>query len=80
MQRVSCLNQNPPLDGLVYNYFHFYGNIDIIRRTRKVYRREIRLIRNGKNIISWLDAQGFRYADAGKIPCAQIAAAIYHYG
>ena len=77
---VTCLDQNSALDGLIYNYLHFYGNIDIIRRTRKVYRREVRLIRNGKNIVSWLDAQGFRYPGGAKIPCAQIAASIYHYG
>ncbi|MBI2522165.1 MAG: hypothetical protein HYV97_17230 [Bdellovibrio sp.] len=77
---VSWLDKNSELDGLVFNYLHFYGNIDIIRRTRKVYRREIRLIRNGKNIISWLDAQGFRYHDGSKIPCVQIGASIYHYG
>ncbi len=77
---VEHLNHDQNLDGLIYNYLHFYGNIDIIRRTRKVYRREVRLIRNGKNIVSWLDAQGFRYQGGAKIPCAQIAATIYHYG
>lgn len=77
---VQHLHEKKDADGLVFNYIHFYGNVNIVRHTRNVYRREVRLIRNGKNIVSWLDAQGFRYQDGTKVPCVQIPASIYHYG
>ncbi|MBT6326818.1 MAG: hypothetical protein HOJ35_12690, partial [Bdellovibrionales bacterium] len=63
-----------------YNYIHFYGNIDIYKYTRNIYRREVRTIKNNKNIKSWLDAQGFRYQDGSKINAKLINARIFHYG
>jgi len=80
MSGINSLEDNSEADGLIFNYLHFYGNVDIIRHTRKVYRREVRLIRNGKNIKSWLDAQGFRYNDGSKIKALKSDARIFHYG
>lgn len=77
---ILGLEQRPEIDGLIFNYLHFYGNIDIIRYTRSVYRREVRTIRNGKGIKSWLDAQGFRHQDETKIKAKLIDARIFHYG
>lgn len=74
------LEHRPDIDGLIFKYLHFYGNVDFIRYTRSVYRREVRLIRNGKGIKSWLDAQGFRHADDSKIHAKLIAARVFHYG
>lgn len=68
------------VDGLLFNYVHFYGNVDIIKHTRSIYRKEIRAIRNKKNIRSWKDAQGFRYQGNTKISCQKVDASIYHYG
>ncbi|NJO25758.1 MAG: hypothetical protein HC867_08340 [Bacteroidia bacterium] len=48
------------IEGLVFNYLHFYGTYDYVGDSRKWYRREIRMIRNDKNISSYRDAQGFR--------------------
>lgn len=77
---IIGLEQRPDIDGLIFNYLHFYGNVDIIRYTRCVYRREVRTIRNGKGIKSWLDAQGFRHADDTKIRAKLTSARIFHYG
>ena len=79
-QGVKDLTDDVNLQGLIYNYIHFYGNIDIYKYTRNIYRREVRTIKNNKNIKSWLDAQGFRYQDGSKINAKLINARIFHYG
>jgi len=80
LEGVEEMEKNPAIDGLVFNYLHFYGNVDIYKYTRTMYRREVRLVRNGKGIKSWLDAQGFRAADDKKIYARLIKARIFHYG
>lgn len=68
------------VQGLLFNYLHFYGSYDYIATSRKWYRREIRIIRNNKNIISWKDAQGFRWNNQQKLTVKLIDAFIFHYG
>lgn len=68
------------VDGLLFKYFHFYGTYNYIGAGRRWYRKEIRIIRNNKNIISWKDAQGFRFKDGKKLKVKEIDAHIYHYG
>ena len=77
---VEEMEKNDQIDGLVFNYMHFYGNVDIYKYTRTMYRREVRLVRNHKGIKSWLDAQGFRKADDTKLKARLIKARIFHYG
>lgn len=67
------------VEGLLFNYLHFYGTYDYVGDTRRWYDKEIRMIRNDKSIRSYRDAQGFRKND-GKLNVKQIEAAIYHYG
>jgi hypothetical protein len=67
------------VEGLLFNYLHFYGTYDYVGDTRRWYDKEIRMIRNDKNIRSYRDAQGFRKQDR-KLKVKQIDAAIYHYG
>ncbi|HEY1039575.1 MAG TPA: glycosyltransferase family 2 protein [Bacteroidia bacterium] len=68
------------VDGLLFNYTHFYGNYNFVGDSRKWYRKEIRIIRNDKNIRSYKDAQGFRKRDNSKLQVKPIDAHIYHYG
>lgn len=77
---VQEMEKNSKIEGLLYNYLHFYGNVDTYKYTRSLYRREVRLIRNHQGIKSWLDAQGFRNKDDQKIFVKRIAARIFHYG
>jgi hypothetical protein len=77
---VMLMEDDQSYDGLVFNYIHFYGNVNVQKVTKKTYRRELRLIRNNKGIKSWLDAQGFRNSDDSKVLCKQIDASVYHYG
>lgn len=68
------------VDGLLFNYLHFYGSYDYVGAKYSWYRREIRIIRNNKNIYSYRDAQGFRKGDNKKLNVKLIDAWIYHYG
>lgn len=68
------------VDGLLFKYYHFFGAYKYIGTGRRWYRKEIRIIRNNKNIISWNDAQGFRFKDKSKLRVKEIDAHIYHYG
>jgi hypothetical protein len=67
------------VDGLLFNYEHFYGNYDFVGDSRTWYRNEIRIIRNDKTIRSYRDAQGFR-KNGEKLNVKKVDAFIYHYG
>lgn len=67
------------VDGLLFKYLHFYGSYSFVGDSRKWYRREIRVVKNNKNISSYKDAQGFRL-DNKKLKVKEIDAYIYHYG
>jgi len=67
------------VDGLVFNYLHFYGNYDYVGDSRKWYNKEVRLIKNDKTISAYRDAQGFR-RDGKKLNVKPVKAYVYHYG
>ncbi len=68
------------IDGLLFNYMHFYGSYDYIGSSWSWYRREIRVIRKKEGIFSYRDAQGFRKQPNEKLRVKLIDACIYHYG
>lgn len=68
------------IQGLLFDYRHFYGSYDYIGDSRKWYRKEIRIIRQGMGIKSWKDAQGFRSKDDEKLTVKECQARIFHYG
>ena len=67
------------VEGLLFDYVHFYGSYDFVGDSRSWYRQEIRIIKNLKNIQSWKDAQGFR-KEGKKLNVKKIKASMYHYG
>ncbi|PWJ59514.1 hypothetical protein CLV98_102348 [Dyadobacter jejuensis] len=72
------------VEGLLFDYLHFYGTYGHYGDSRKWYRREIRIIRNEKTpkdskISAYRDAQGFRRGKE-KLNVKHCGAAIYHYG
>jgi hypothetical protein len=71
---------NSKVDGLVFNYLHFYGSYDYVGTSPRWYRNEIRVIRNDKSIYSYRDAQGFRKGENEKLNVKPVDAYIYHYG
>lgn len=68
------------VDGLLFDYKHFYGSYAYVADSYNWYRREIRVIKNRKDIYSYRDAQGFRKGDNQKLNVKKIDACIYHYG
>ncbi|MGQ0827858.1 MAG: glycosyltransferase family 2 protein [Bacteroidota bacterium] len=67
------------VEGLLFDYTHFYGSYDYVGDARRWYRREIRIVRNDKQISSYRDAQGFR-KNGEKLIVKKINAGVFHYG
>lgn len=70
---------HPEVEGLLFNFKHFYGSYNYIGDSRKWYRKEIRIIRVHPQIKSYRDAQGFR-KNGKKLNVKAIEPTIYHYG
>jgi len=70
---------NPLVEGLLFNYLHFFGSYDYVASSRDWYRREVRIIRKQPGIRSYRDAQGFR-KDGKKLNVKPLEAWMYHYG
>lgn len=68
------------VDGLLFNYLHFYGTYDYIATSGNWYRNEIRVVKPNRAIYSYRDAQGFRKGDNQKLRVKAINAYIFHYG
>ena len=71
---------HPEVDGLLFNYLHFYGSYDYVGSSGKWYPHEIRVIRKSDIIYSYRDAQGFRKGENQKLKVKPIDAYVYHYG
>ena len=67
------------VEGLLFNYLHFYGTYDYVADSRKWYHKEVRIIRNDKSIRAYRDAQGFRRG-VKKLNVKPVDATVYHYG
>jgi hypothetical protein len=67
------------IEGLLFDYKHFYGTFNYIGDSRQWYSHEVRMIKNDKQIKSYRDAQGFRKNDQ-KLNVKKAQAFVYHYG
>jgi len=70
----------PEVEGLLFNYLHFYGSYDYVGDSTRWYRREVRIVRKDPAIYSYRDAQGFRKGDNKKLQVKALDAWVYHYG
>jgi hypothetical protein len=80
---VRAAEDDPRVEGLLVDYVHFYGGFDTVATDRHWYRREVRVVRLGRDVRSYWDAQGFRVgAGAGaRRPRARVTGArMFHYG
>ena len=68
------------IDGLLFDYLHFYGTYDYVGDSRRWYRNEVRVVRAKQGIISWGDAMGFRNAKMQKLQVKHCRSKVYHYG
>lgn len=91
-ERCFELLEDEEVEGLLFNYYHFWGDYQHIQDNHCWYRKEIRIIRNNPDIHSWESAQSFRkipdfdglnyrqQAGTSKLRVANVDATVYHYG
>ena len=81
---------NKKVDGFILPFLHFWGGYNYVRNSRRVHNYEVRLFRNGLNVRSYRDSQGFRkYSNTEqgigdrekgeKLRVKKIDAPVYHY-
>jgi hypothetical protein len=80
------------VEGMLFNYYHFFGDYNHYHKAHGWYRKEIRIIRNRPDIHSWRSAQSFRRIPnfdgihyrqkegTYKLKVIPIKANIFHYG
>lgn len=67
------------VEGLLFDYRHFYGSYDYVGDSRKWYPHEVRIIRNDPEIYSFRDAQGFQ-KNGRPLNVKRAHAFMHHYG
>ena len=70
----------PIVDGLLFKYYHFFGDYNHYLSFHGWYKNEIRIVRNNTGTYSYKDAQSFRKKENKKLNVVEIDAHIYHYG
>jgi glycosyltransferase involved in cell wall biosynthesis len=80
--RARCeeLLDDKRVEGLLFDYLHFFGDYRHIQDGQGWYQKEIRVIRRGIGVRSVRDAQSFRYPDQRRITVAPARARVFHYG
>ncbi|MFW6265996.1 MAG: hypothetical protein ACOC21_00360 [Halanaerobiales bacterium] len=76
---IELLDDNE-VEGLVFDYRHFWGDYRHYQISHGWYKREARIIRNNIGIRSFRSAQGFRKEGEVPIRAAHANAEIFHYG
>jgi glycosyltransferase involved in cell wall biosynthesis len=80
---IQRADSRPDVDGLLFDYVHFYGDFFVVNLNPSAYRHEVRAVRLGTGISSWKDAQGFRRKKNEsweKLAVNRSGARIFHYG
>ncbi|MBK9254836.1 MAG: glycosyltransferase family 2 protein [Saprospiraceae bacterium] len=80
VEQMRKWKDDEKVDGLLFDYQHFYGSYDYVGTSSDWYKSEIRIIRKRPDIYSFRDAQGFRKGNNIKLKVKAIDACIYHYG
>jgi glycosyltransferase involved in cell wall biosynthesis len=78
----ECMERNlgrPEVEGLLFDYVHFWGSYETYHTAHNWYSREVRVVRSGIGVRSWKSAQGFR-REGRKLSVVHSGAEIYHYG
>lgn len=70
---------DPAVEGLLFDYLHFWGDFDRVHWTRNWYRHEVRAVKIVPGTRSWKSAQGFR-RDGRKLTVRPANARVFHYG
>ena len=79
-QAFEIAQQKSNVEGLLFDYVHFYGSYDVVQYSRSTYRREVRAFRKDSGAQSVGDAQSFRKKDGSKLNVIHSGARVFHYG
>lgn len=89
LQQLKEADKDPAVEGLLFPFYHFWGDFNHIRHTRKTHPFEIRAFKNTGNIRSYKDSQGFRKypsrtaheegAEGSKLRVINCGVPVYHY-
>ena len=91
-QRCQDLLGDKSIEGLLFDYIHFWGDYNHYQNGHCWYRSEIRIVRNDPEIHSWESAQSFRripnfdgisyrqQENTYKLKVAEANARVFHYG
>ncbi len=80
-QALLQAHGRPEVEGLLFDYRHFYGAYNVIQVSRSVYRKEVRAVRKSAGPQSVGDAQSFRGQGGRKLAVLPAGGArIFHYG
>ena len=78
-ERCAALLGATAVEGLLFNFRHFWGDFDHYLVSHAWYPREIRIVRNHIGVQSYRDAQSFRIGNR-KLNVAPVDAEVFHYG
>jgi len=91
-KRCEDLADDTEVEGLLFDYIHFWGDYTHFQNNHCWYRKEIRIVRNRPEIHSWQSAQSFRKIpdfdgihyrqkeNTYKLKVAEARARVFHYG
>lgn len=91
-KRCQQLLDDKEVEGLIFNYTHFWGDYWHFHNSHKWYKQEIRIVRNLPDIHSWQSAQSFRripnfdnlnyrqQKGTFNLKVAKVDAEVFHYG
>lgn len=91
-KRCEELIDDKEVEGLLFNYYHFWGDYEHYHFSHRWYKNEIRIVRNDPEIHSWESAQSFRripnfdglnyrqQESTFMLKVAPVDAYIFHYG
>lgn len=79
LKAIGLASQRQDVDGVLFDYLHFYGNFTYQIKGRNWYRREVRVFKNHRGIEAFRDAQGFR-KNGNRLAVIPSGARVFHYG
>lgn len=80
-ERCERWRGDPGVEGLLFDYVHFYGSYSVVATARNAYRHEVRIVRRSAGPVSVGDAQSFLIGEERRKPWVRRAGAtVYHYG
>ncbi len=80
LQACKKYEHDLEVDGMLFDFKHFWGDYEHLVETHGLHRREIRIVRNGIGAYSYKDSISFRKGNDQKLRVVKIPARIFHYG